>query len=336
MITSAILAILLGGMASAVMLAGRAVPDGKSGPSAALAAGRAADRIAADLFYATSITTATAREIVFTVADRNGDGAPETIRYYWSGTPGDPLSRQFNGATAAVVAQDVREFQLGYDKRQVALPTTYSDGSEVLLASYVGSYFLSDAAINNNSWRGQYFQPTLPANAKSWKVTRVRFRAKKHDMSDGETKVQLRLANGAVPGDYVIEERSMMESTLTWSYQWVEFSFTNTAGLLPGNALCLVLAGTSSALSCDLQYQSLWAYPSNSQYVISGNGGGSWTAAMTQSLLFYVYGTVSTPNPVSYEYRLAGVRCTLRSGTDTWPRVQTSIRVVNEPQVAGP
>jgi hypothetical protein len=336
MITSAILAILLAGMASAVMLAGRAVPDAKSGCSAALAAGRAADMIAADLFYARSITTASATELVFTVADRSGDGTPETIQYYWSGTPGDPLTRQFNGGAAATVAQDVREFQLVYDKRQVALPTTYSDGSEVLLASYNGSYFLSDATVSNNSLRGQYFQPTLPANAKSWKVTRVRFLARKHDAPDGTTNVQLRFANGAVPGDYVIEQRSLVESTLIGSYQWVEFPFTSTAGLLPGNALCLVLAGTSSALSCDVRYQSLLAFPSNSQYVTSGNGGESWSTPATQSLSFYVYGTASTPNPVSYQYLLTDTRCTLRSGPDAWSRVQTSIRVVNEPQVAGP
>jgi hypothetical protein len=335
-VTSAILAILLGGMASAVMLAGRAMPDGKSGPSASLAAGRAADRIAADLFYATSIATANAREIVFTVADRNGDGSPETIRYYWSGTSGDPLTRQFNGATAAVVAQDVREFQLAYDKRQVALPVTYSDGVETLLATYGGFFFLDDGNINSTSWRGQYFQPTLPANAKSWKVTRVRFKARKHGPAAGDTKVQLRPANGTVPGDFVIDERSMSESSLGGSSQWVEFAFSNASGMLPGSGMCLVLAGTRSADTCDVRYQSLLAWPSNSQWVVSNNGGASWTAPEGQSMVFSVYGTVSTPNPVGYEYRLASVRCTLRSGPNTWSRSQTSIRVVNEPQVAGP
>src|SRR3990167_1848156 len=105
----------------------------------------------------------------------------------------------------------------------------------------------------------------------------------------------------------------MMESTLIGSYQWVEFPFTSTAGLLPGNALCLVLAGTSSADSCDVRYQSFLAWPDNSQYVTSSNGGGSWSPPLTQSLLFYVYGTVSTPNPVSYQYLLTDTRCTLHS-----------------------
>jgi hypothetical protein len=312
------------------------VPNATSGSSAALAASQATDMIAGDLFYATSITTASAAELLFNVPDRTGDGMPETIRYFWSGTSGDPLTRQFNNGAAAVVVQDVREFQLAYGKRKVTLPTTYSDGAEVLLASYNGSYFLDGATIDSSSLVGQYFQPTLPANAKSWKVTRVRIKAKKHGAPDGETKVQLRLPNGTVPGDYVVEERSMMESALSGSYQWMEFPFTNTAGLLPGSALCLVLAGTSSADSCDVRYQSFWAWPDNSQYVTSGNGGANWFMPAGQSLIFYVYGTVSTPDPASYQYLLTDVRATLRSGPDPWSRMQTSVRIVNEPQVNGP
>jgi hypothetical protein len=139
-----------------------------------------------------------------------------------------------------------------------------------------------------------------------------------------------------VPGDFVIEEKTMMENTLSTSHQWVEFPFTNTSGLLPGNALCLVLAGTSRENSCEVQYQALLAVPSGSQYVTTSTGGGSWATPLAQSLLFAVYGTVSTPDPVSYRYLLTDVRCTLRSGPDPWSRIQTSIRVVNEPQMTGP
>jgi hypothetical protein len=49
-----------------------------------------------------------------------------------------------------------------------------------------------------------------------------------------------------------------------------------------------------------------------------------------------MYGTVTTPNPTSYLYYLTGVRCKLRVGTDTNSRVYTTMRVPNEPQVAGP
>ncbi len=337
MIASAIMTILLGGMASAILLASKAQPDTQSVPSAAMVSSRAADLLAADLFHATSITTATATELVFTVADRTGDGVPETIRYAWSRTPGDPLVRQVNGGAAATAASDVREFQLVYDKRQVALPQTCSDGSEVLLAQNNRWFLVSDARVNNDNWPGQYFQPTLPANATSWKVTRVRFKAKIDGTATGQTKVQLRLANGAVPGDFVIGECSMMESTLGTSYGWVEFAFTNPPALLPGNMVCLVLVGTGPAYSCDVQVQGIvFAGSYNCYCVTSTNAGGSWTTWPGLNLNYYVYGKVSTPDPVSYQYLLTDVRCTLRAGPDPLARIQTSIRVVNEPQVTWP
>lgn len=334
-ITTAILTIFFAGMASAIMITRRAVPDASSGCSAALATSRAVERLAADLFYATSITTATATELVFTVADRNGDNTPETIRYAWSGKSGDPLTRQFNGGAAAIVAQDVREFQLAYDKRQSPLPASSTDGGELLLASSNVYYTFGDNQVTNTQLRGQYFQPTLPANTKTWKVTRVRFRACRDGATSGDTKVQLRLANGAWPGDYVLEEHSVAESMLSSSYQWVEVPFTSTSGLLPDNVLCLVLVGSSSYPTCDVQNQ-LGSSGQGNYSVSSNDGGQSWSGAGGWTFSFAVYGTANTPDPVSYRYLLTDVRCSLRTGPDAWSRMQTSIRVVNEPQVAGP
>ena len=42
---------------------------------------------------------------------------PETIRYAWSGTPGDPLTRQYNGGTVLNVSDYVQFFSLDYSKR---------------------------------------------------------------------------------------------------------------------------------------------------------------------------------------------------------------------------
>ena len=53
-------------------------------------------------------------------------------------------------------------------------------------------------------------------------------------------------------------------------------------------------------------------------------------------MLFYIYGKVSTSNPIQYRYVLTGVQATLRSGSDAASRVQTTIRVVNQPEVSGP
>jgi len=71
--------------------------------------------------------------------------------------------------------------------------------------------------------------------------------------------------------------------------------------------------------------------------LISTTASGSpWTSQTSQSLLFNVLGTVTTPDTASYKYYLTGVRATIRAGSDSNGRVNTSIRVVNEPQVTGP
>ena len=58
--------------------------------------------------------------MTFTVADRTGDSAADTIRYAWSGVAGDPLTRQINAGTAVTVAANVQSLQLSYDSRSAS------------------------------------------------------------------------------------------------------------------------------------------------------------------------------------------------------------------------
>ncbi len=335
-VTMAILSILMVGLGSAVFLARRAVPDGKSGVSAALTSGRAAETLAADLFYATSVVTTSPTEIVFMVADRNGDSSPETIRYYWSGTPGDPLWRQYGAALPASVAEDVREFQLAYYHRSAPLSGNYSEGSETLLASYDNTSNTTGVQVDSYNWCGQYFVPALPAGASSWKVTRVRLRLRSSGSATEETRVQLRVPRGVFPSATILQEVSLLESTLPSGYQWKDIFFNNVSGLAPGTGLCLVLKGLSSAASCELR-KNWYATPGPNRYYLASNSGGAfWSASASQSLRFFVYGTVSTSGPVHDQYLLTGVRCTLRSGGDALSRIQTTIRVVNEPPMSSP
>src|SRR5262249_55248128 len=135
----AIIAILLLGMQSAILLAARATPDSSNSPlSSAIVAGRAVDRLSADLTFANSVTSAGTTSITFTVPDRTGDNSPETITYSWSGVSGDPLLRKINSGTASTVATNVTEFQLAYDKRSQQASTTYTESGETLLANNDG------------------------------------------------------------------------------------------------------------------------------------------------------------------------------------------------------
>lgn len=66
--------------------------------------------LATDLNKAVEFSERTPTALTFTVPDRNGDSAPEVIRYAWTGTPGDPLTYQYNGGTVVNIATDVQSF----------------------------------------------------------------------------------------------------------------------------------------------------------------------------------------------------------------------------------
>ena len=60
----------------------------------------------ADLEFALAFSEKTDHALTFTVPDRDGDFISETIRYAWSGTPGDPLTRQYNGGAVATSGRE--------------------------------------------------------------------------------------------------------------------------------------------------------------------------------------------------------------------------------------
>lgn len=132
---------LMGGLASALMLASRAIPDDASPAAVAIDAYYTADQIAGELFCAQSFSERTATAITFTVADRDNDAIAETIRYAWSGTPGNPLTRQYNAATEVAIVDDVREFEIRYEVKTVtqALPPDLYYVTGVRIALRIGA-----------------------------------------------------------------------------------------------------------------------------------------------------------------------------------------------------
>ncbi|MBN2477587.1 MAG: hypothetical protein JXB62_23470 [Pirellulales bacterium] len=327
---------LLVGMASAVYIATQAAkPDA---PTAAMLQGSmTAAEVLSDLRCAIALTERTATSVAFTVADRDTDDAPETIRYAWSGTAGDPLTRQYNAGPVVDVLANVQEFALDYQVKTIeeAQPPEDHESAEILLAGHETAASAADYAIKANVWIGQLIAPALPGDATAWKVTRVRFPARIHGASKGVTAVQLRFASGSAPGSTVLQQVSMPESSLGSSYAWQEFSFSGAGGISPATSLCLVLGvQTVDADLCDVQYDS----GGGSDRVTSANAGTSWTYSASTSMLFAVYGTVTTqttPDPVTRHWVLA-MDVTLRTGQDASTATRTGVQLLNAPEVASP
>ncbi len=102
--------ILLAGMGSVVFVAARATDESGTSTKQIRASATSHD-VLADLRYATEFHQRSLTVVEVTIADRNGDSTPDKVRYAWSGTPGDPLTRQFNSSTAADYLEDVHFFK---------------------------------------------------------------------------------------------------------------------------------------------------------------------------------------------------------------------------------
>ena len=102
--------ILLAGMGSVVYVAARST-DESTMPAMRIQTSAASHDVLSDLQYAVSFQERSTAAVQFKVADRDGDGSPDTIRYAWSGTPGDPLTRQYNSRTAANYLENVHVFE---------------------------------------------------------------------------------------------------------------------------------------------------------------------------------------------------------------------------------
>ena len=119
-LSMAVMTVLLGGIASAMILASRALPDIETPLKAKADGYHAADGLAGELFAAQTITFRSATVVEFTVADRNADSNAETIRYSWSGVAGQPLTRRYNNGTIDTVLENIYQFDLRYDTQSVS------------------------------------------------------------------------------------------------------------------------------------------------------------------------------------------------------------------------
>ncbi len=103
---------LVAGLASAIYISSQALDLDSSTSRQSAIASEVLGKLTADLALARSLSERTATAMTFDVPDRDGDHHPETIRYAWSGTPGDPLTYQYNGGTVFTLATDVQSLIL--------------------------------------------------------------------------------------------------------------------------------------------------------------------------------------------------------------------------------
>lgn len=346
-------------MGSAIVIATKAIPDGKSPADAARSAASAARQLAAELHYAKSVSENTATALTFTVADRTGDGNAETIRYAWSGAAGAPLTRQFNGGEVETILHDVHECRLDYVRNPVvATATTTAEVTSdppILLASFntypSGTVTEKPYSVSSTQWLSERFYldtTQLPADVKRVNFTEAFVWMQGNGSTAPPAVLELRTAVGGgnpLPSATVIGSSTIVAAAMPTTLGWVRVPLANPALSDVNQDLCLLLRGSSSSNSLTVGYK----YHSKGindkpMLLTSSDGGGSWlpttsTDRNKQDLRFYLYGTYTTSATTQVQttsYYLLSADLRLRAGSDPAGTVVTAVPVLEHPLVTGP
>jgi hypothetical protein len=234
--------------------------------------------------------------VTFTVPDQNGDGLPDTIRYAWAGA-GTPLMRTFNGlpSPAASVLDNVQAFNMNFLTR--TMQPAIVESAEQVLCAYAPGSPPTTVPVSKTSWGAQYFKPTLPANAISWKITRIRLMVQKGSVAGNVTFPITMVDATQKPTSTTLGTYTVNSSTFpSGSLGWVEIPYSNVSGLDPAKGYAFEVTATSTSTVANLGFDSsISPALTGMSNCYSTNQGASWSSPLaTWAFYFQVYGTITT------------------------------------------
>lgn len=350
----AVASVLFTGIGSAIVIASRSIPaEGDPVVSVVIAAG-VVEQMASELSCLQSVVARSAATVEFTVADRNGDDAAETIRYAWSGTSGDPLTRQYNAGSIVELIDGVYGFNLGYDL------ATITETAVIPEKDYPNQWVVQVGidpvnpelgfVISTDTWCGEYFVPNpnaypnssiTPGETDSWKISYVYIRFKKLGSPGGTTTVQLRGADAdGLPTAELIQQWQLVEKDISGQI-WDEkgFAVTNGSWLPPSQGLCVIVKPASGTDTSQVLYQQTVVPNGNAAFFASTDGGTTWVRKPGFSMTrFRIYATLKTAggSTSTSRYFLERTNIALQETPDPMSAVSSSVAILNTPEVAAP
>ena len=344
LVSVSITAILLAGTTSVILVMGHALPSREDDLVRSMPAAQAANRIAAELQEATSIVFASPTAVEFTVADRDSpaDNVDETIRYAWSGVPGDPLTRRYNGGTAYTVLEDVREFDLDYDSRSVIdgePPLIEGPESVLLLQDVSNTGDGSNYFISSDSNMAQTFLPLLPITTVHWRITRVELPIQYDVKGGGNTSgtLAVRVRETAILGqpDDIVDELLVPEISLPKRMTPHEFQFTAASELDPNRPYAVSVEAASPDRVAVIKH-GLNSLTSPDTRFWEHSGFENWQELINRDLRITVWGTASYPDPdwlPTFTVELRSVSIALNTGTTEISRILAGTSTLNRPSL---
>lgn len=292
-VTTAVLAVILGATVSVMRLTARAAA-GTAGPmGAANAAAGGVAQFSRDVALASTITALTSRSISFTVPASGGGST--AITYTWSGVVGAPLLRTKGGVTTTV-ASDVRSFALETVRATTAGSPSATTSGEMLIGSLAmtaAGYDEYDASTTTRV--SQYVATSFVAGVRQWTPTRVRFMAAPSGSVDSQLQVQIRTASGYVPASAgtAYAAQSIDEALLPGNSGWVQVAFASANAIDASERVALVFSSPNTNRGGRVTVTKNVSGNTTGTAGNSINSGTTWTMLEGPGVVYELYGTVS-------------------------------------------
>jgi hypothetical protein len=329
---------LLAGLA-AVMMIGQQVAYTPSAAAHRTDAAEVINQLSEELRYATLVIEQTPEILEFVVTDRNNDGTAETIRYEWSGTPGDPLFKTINSAVAVAVLDSLHAFEatLLFEPKTQTLTTT-TDSAETVLASNTAVQGTTRRSITAIDQTAQRIDPAsfsaVPADVIAFNATKVDYYGQTIAPLDDTVVVQLRSSSSQPeqPISQVLGEAAVAESLLNVAATWHTATFPQPVRGLPlHRKYNLVWGGLGSGIAFRLSY-----YDGATGGVLeTSDNGASWQFITSRQVFYRLYGTYTTPGAaynVTRNY-VSNVRLVMQAGEQAHSRIDATIPLIGSPEL---
>jgi hypothetical protein len=323
----------------AVMMIARQVAYTPSAANRRMEAADVVHQIAEELRNATSVLQQNSRTLEFVVADRNGDGTAERIRYEWSGAVGDPLTKKVNSAAAVTILDAIQSFEAtGQVTSKTTTLTTTTDTAEALLLGNSSTAGTMQRQVTATGYSAQQLNPaaftSIPANAISWNATKADVYGLRSGAIDGSIVLQLRATGDPNdgPASNAMGQVIVSEAALSSGVSWNTAVFaTPVRDLALHRRYALVWSGTGTGISAILIVND--SAPSG--VLESNDAGASWNYMPSRQVYYRLYGTYTTPGStynVTRNY-VSQVGLLLQAGTQAHSRIDARIPLGNLPEL---
>ena len=250
-------------------------------------------RMVADIERAIHFDELTATAVGFYVPDRTGDGAPDHLRYAWSGVSGDPVTLSLNGSAEASVIEAVEDASFDLVVATVVGDPVWVSPPPSDVVAFNRGYSGSPAStftVDDGVSVAAIVQPTSPGGAATFRVTRVIITMSEPAGRDCDVVVSIHQVNGGfgTPMATALASATIRKQDLPTTAGPVQVTFASPPTFNDGDFVAVVLSSAEAKPSADVPLEASPGFLTDG-WVATSASAGSWSINGTRDMALTLY-----------------------------------------------